>query len=244
MEKNNETPEVFQDNKQENELNPEELGIVSNQAPVFLVNIGRPVRRTILNQKKISWLDSIGRRLSVEIVRYRDFDDKANSDAKKIRLGEDEKCLIYYDSAGHVISKKIVSDSFSFDIFDYPHVIEYPIGNDKFNERRYTLKCGTFDPKTLQISSDPIPTFIENSDDAKELIRRFGFLSECDKNGKPASKSSYIENLGKTKIKQEGSIDWSGMEEVSSSQLPTRQPRKDGVNKKGLINDKDLEESE
>ena len=224
-----ETPEIFKEKNERKEFF-ENLEVVSDSQPIYLINIGRPTRLLINNQKNVKWLDSKGRIFRVETIMYRSYDD--NSPAEKMKLAEDEKCFIYYDGKNQVQGRKIVKVGFSFDVLNYPQIIDFPIGTDKFDERRYTIKCGVYNTITGQEEIKPLPTEIGNKTDADILLNRFPFLEICDREGISLSDSEYRKNLGKRLKKVEGSIDWAGMEEVKDA--PTKTDRSKAVNKTPL----------
>lgn len=221
------TPKVFAEEEGEKEL-PPELEVAENKDPVYVMNVGRPFRRTIKNQKRVSWTDYRGKRFSVEVIMYRGGDDSV--EAEKMRLNEYEKCFVYYDGEGKILSKKVKPVDFAFDIMDYPHVIGYPIGTNKFDERTYTIKCGLYNSGTGELEEKPIPTLVENAADADHLLKEFGFLEICTKHGITRGGREYSKSINKPKEKVEGSVDWRGIEEVSDDKLPTKNKRSEGIN--------------
>jgi len=244
--KPDETPEIFQDEKEPTESLPEEIDVDERKDEItYVINLGRPSKLIISTQKKsVIWRDSKGKKWAVRVVMHRENDQESIVEANKLRLIQgEEKAFIYSDDKGHYISKKIKSFDFSFAVFDYPHINDYQIGTSKFNERLYTIMAGVYDQKTGKQLAPPIPARVDRRSDADHLLTTFSFVAECDEGGNIIGEEpQYMKQIPAKPI--EGSIDWKNMQEMSMDQIPRKTKAEDRINAGPMPKDRESEEGE
>lgn len=182
-----------------------ELGnMVSIDLPRYLKNIGQPAKITVSTQSAISWKDESGRIIKVETILK---GDEAGRDVTfGLGLNEGNKCWIYYIN-GRQQKFVVFPIDKTFSTFDYPHILEFPIGYNKMSERQYTLLCGQL-------------VRVDNSAHADVILNNFAYVIETDEGGKPLSKDNkYLKDLHSKPVKASDtkSVDYKSLDTVDIS---------------------------
>ena len=174
----------------------------------YLINKGQASKLKIDAQKAVAWLDEQGRKLMVQTI-FKD-DDEGRDQRFGLSLTKAHKGWIYYINGEYrnVVVKPV---GLTFTTYDFPHIINFPIGTSMMDERKYTLICGELNR-------------IDRSEDADTILKNFTYVVETDEGGKPLEKrNEYLDNLNKRPARRSDteSIDHKSIETVSMESVRT-----------------------
>ena len=192
---------------------------------MLLKNVGVPRRITVYLQKNVKYLDKKGNKHEIIIIAYRDGD--TNEDALKFKLLQEEKMIMYKINEQYTDKRTIVDVDYSFEVIDYPHILNFPIGTNKYNERKYNLYV------------DEVVK-IENDNDGELLVKTIGFLNVVNEKGETIREGRYKEELERPVVKYRIEDMPKNLEVVPDSMIPRANPKSMRVSE--LVEDKTIEE--
>jgi len=150
----------------------------------YLKNNGLPTKVTIYNDRERVYKDRVEdnkgtfNMWKIQVIMWRGEGpmEAENADAKKFSVGRGEKLIRRYRSRDggknfSYVDERRAQMNHSFQVDDYPHIVGFKIGNNVSDEREYNILCG----QTAKI---------ENDDDAKTILDKWGFVDEVDDKGK------------------------------------------------------------
>ena len=125
-------------------------------------------------------------------------DEKNKIDQYVIRynLPPQEKLIINYKSDGFVKDYRYTSEqrrdvNYTFPVEHYKHIVDFRIGNDITNQRRYDLLVGAI-------------TKVENDLDAETIMKQYGFVDECNEKGETIKSNPIMDKIDKEPMNTEG----------------------------------------
>ena len=170
----------------------------------LLKNNGQPSAITIYSQRFIDYMGPAhkGKFDSFHIIIGMVREESIDHEVEKFRIGEDEKVIIHHKN-GEYQRREIVPIDKSFVVTHYPHIVNFKVGLNQYNERRYNVLRG----QTAQI---------ENDDDADIIFKTFSFVDEVNEKGEIIRENRWQEDK-KLAEKRRG---LSAAEKVDLSQVP------------------------
>ena len=113
----------------------------------YIKNSGVPSKITVNEQSIVEYLDKDGRKKKIVIVCWREDGspleiEGLNAEAERNRITKEEKLVINFTDGEVDGGKEIRIIDYTFQVLNYPHIINYPIGKSLYSIKVYTLKCG------------------------------------------------------------------------------------------------------
>lgn len=114
----------------------------------FLKNNGIPSRLTISTQRKVGYYDKNGIHREIHVLMHREHDDNKEAKAEALPLSRKK----YFEYVNGKLRDKIteVDIGHSYIVDSYPHIMNFPVGTSKRDERTYNLKVG----EVVEVPSD------------------------------------------------------------------------------------------
>lgn len=142
----------------------------------YLKNNGVPSKINIYVQGIVKYFNKEGEHKMIRLIKWGNPDnetDESNKEARELMIPKNKKAVIYHSFK----NGRWVEDNeerrdvgYSFIVWNFPHVLDIPVGNSARDERRYSIKVG-------EIAE------VENEEDADQLMRTYWFLDEVDQQG-------------------------------------------------------------
>jgi len=208
-----------------------ELIKLDNEAPVqaklpkkekmyLLRNNARPRTITVNIQRLTDYLDENGDKWEVKVSCHRDKEEyyispEEASELKRFVVGEDEKLMVWYKN-GRIHSKQIVPIGNSYEVENYPHVLDFHCGTNKFDERIYNCYVGG----ACEVS---------RQDDKEYILKTFHFLDEVDEKGSVIKKNPYLSKDWNKKMDVDLNRIPTRYEEMSQDSIPRQNPRSERI---------------
>lgn len=176
----------------------------------YLKNIGLPTKFKIESQKAIQWFKEDGVSVFLQTLSDpNDIEDRKKMREYAVTFGENEKVWLYFYNGEFKRPKRtFVGDSFP--VLSYPHIINFPIGTNKRDERKYTLLVN-------QVMK------IDRSSDADYILENFKYVVETDKDGNfNRDGNEYLKLLKQhpEKLSDTKRVDWGSIENVPLNRVP------------------------
>ena len=193
----------------------------------YLKNNSKPQKITVRQQRKIEYfgpavkgrftrhllyiaMHPVGFRSGGELLK----DDPDGIDQKVLRenLPMNEKIIISHkgenlnSSAFDVRDYRYTSEqrrplNYTFDVEHYSHIVGFPLGADRMDERRYTLLVGDI-------------VKFESDGDADEIMQRYPFVDEVNEKGEIIKSNPYMDKIDKEPMDTRGKQITTKWEEV------------------------------
>uniref|UniRef100_A0A6M3IRA5 Uncharacterized protein n=1 Tax=viral metagenome TaxID=1070528 RepID=A0A6M3IRA5_9ZZZZ len=214
--------ERITNNKEENLRNmdvPVEAKTPAKEKKYYLKNNARPRNITINIQRLTDYLDEDGNKWEVKVSCHRDKEEyyigpEEAEDLKRFVVGEDEKLMIWYKN-GRIGSKQIVPIGNTYEVENYPHILDFHCGTNKYDERIYNCYVGGL-------------CEIARADDKEAMLKIYHFVDEVDEKGGVIRKNPYLsKNWNQKMVVDMNKIP--RMEEVSPDLMPRQTQRKDRI---------------
>ncbi len=178
----------------------------------YLKNNARPRTITIYKQRFTDYLDEDGNKWNLKIICQREHnDDDEVKELKKFMVADDEKVIIFTKN-GRIQERKTYPVDNTFEVENYPHVIEVHCGLSKFDERIYSIYVGGI-------------TEILRADDIEIIMKLYHFIDEVDEKGAVIRKNPYLSKDWNKKMVVDMAKLPVHYETMSDESLPTANPR-------------------
>lgn len=178
----------------------------------YLKNNARPRTITVYKQRFTDYLDEDGNKFNIKIICKREHnDDEEVKELKKFMVADDEKVIIYTKN-GKIQERKTYPIDNSFEVMNYPHIIEVHCGLNKFDERIYSIYVGSI-------------TEISRADDVETIMKLYHFIDEVDEKGTVIRKNPYLSKDWNKKMVVDMERLPVHYETMSPESLPTATPR-------------------
>lgn len=184
---------------------------ISNRV-YYLKNNARPRTITIYKQRFTDYLDEDGNKWNLKIICQREHnDDEELKELKKFMVADDEKVIIFTKN-GRIQERKTYPVDSTFEVKNYPHVIEVHCGLSKFDERIYSIYVGGI-------------TEILRADDVDTIMKLYHFIDEVDGKGAVINKNPHLSKDWNKKMVVDMDRLPVHYENIASESLPTATPR-------------------
>jgi hypothetical protein len=155
----------------------------SNEKTYFLKNNSRPRTVTINIQRLTDYLDEDGNKWEVKVSCHRDKEEfyispEEAKELERFKVAEDEKLMIWYKN-GRIYSKQVVPVSNTYEVENYPHVLDFHCGKNKYDERIYNIYVGGI-------------CEVSRGDDKDYILKIYHFVDEVDEKGTILVKNQYL----------------------------------------------------
>lgn len=188
----------------------------------FLMNNAKPQKLIIYQQKKVEYWTEAKKGKFIKYLIYiamhpvgtrggqLDKEDPIDQVVLKYNLPQNEKVIINHKSDNNNVASfeprdfRYTSEQrrpvhYRFEVYHYPHIVNFTIGMDRTDERRYDLLVGEV-------------VKVEDDNDAEYIMEKRHCVDEVNEKGEVIKVNSYPEKLG---------IDKEPMD-TRGKQLPTR----------------------
>ena len=192
----------------------------------YLKHCGEPQEITITEQRFTNFRGEAedGKFHSYKVVVGMHRSDNRDPDPEhfELKLANNQKVVILYED-GEVLDKKVYPVEMPLTITDYPHIVKFPVGKDKWDAKKYTILCG----ETVKV---------ENPLHADLLFKRFGFLDKVDEDGKVVHRNRYRDDKKEAEyLKDHRETDLNKIPKAFEEiEIKAKSPRVVHVDEKGL----------